>query len=807
MGLVDRFKTAKHLRTLQSANTCGPEALAEAKRAMVAVGPGALPWVFELLGHRESREPALEILDRLLKDSTLPAYVEALAAAEREVQSGIVEALMAGRRYDPIRLLPFLSRPDVPKTRLEGILHHRIAGLPARKLLSALPDFPREARQILFRLLEERNDPAIAPDVSKLCEHEDWWIRLHMAKLLSRIPGEPTDAALVKLLRDANKTVRLTAVKSLQALGSNGTVPELVVSLRDADLTVQAAAIDALIMIGDASAVPHLVDVLKDESEQARRGAVEVLNEVATTEAIQDLVHALRDADWWVRVRSADALGTIGGEKVVDAILGLMRDEDVHIRRYAVEILNTVPDGRSVLHLVRALRDEDWWVRERSIDALGRAGDGRAVHPLIEVMRSDEQAAPLCAQALGALGDPRAAEPLLSMLTHDPNDEVSRLAIEALLKISKGDLPAELRNRMDAVLKEYGARSEKTKLRPMEVRAADAPPPPRHPVSPSVELTERRTPPPAAPKRPITASEAAGAAPVLAGPDGPAATHTAEIHPDDIGAGTVLLDRYRVIRKVGMGGFSSVFLVEDQAISDELILKILSPHLSADENMNQRFVQELKLTRRISHPNVIRIHDLLDIGRAKAISMEYFESLDIGDILTRDGRFTAERMVSVCRQICLGLAAAHGEGVVHRDVKPANVLVGPGDQVKIVDFGLAAVMREAENRLTRTGHLVGTPHYMAPELIRGDEVDGRADIYSLGVLMYEMLSGEPPYDGDNPMNILFRHLDGDAVPLGRIVPDLPAAIERVVQAMMKLDPADRPATAGDLLHEFEQIEL
>ena len=161
----------------------------------------------------------------------------------------------------------------------------------------------------------------------------------------------------------------------------------------------------------------------------------------------------------------------------------------------------------------------------------------------------------------------------------------------------------------------------------------------------------------------------------------------------------------------------------------------------------------------------------------------------------------------MCRQVCLGLDAAHQTGVIHRDVKPANILVGADDEVKIVDFGLAAVTREAENRLTRTGHLVGTPHYMAPELIRGEEADGRADLYSLGILMYEMLSGEPPYDGDNPMNILFRHLDGGATPLSRLVPDVAPALEQAVQHAMQLQPTDRPAGAADFLRELDEVAI
>jgi serine/threonine-protein kinase len=185
--------------------------------------------------------------------------------------------------------------------------------------------------------------------------------------------------------------------------------------------------------------------------------------------------------------------------------------------------------------------------------------------------------------------------------------------------------------------------------------------------------------------------------------------------------------------------------------------------------------------------------------------MEYFEGRDLAAILEEEGRLSPQRGLGLAMQVCDGLGAAHDAGVIHRDVKPANVLVGAGDLVKIVDFGLAAATREAENRLTRTGHLVGTPHYMAPELIRGEEVGPAADLYSLGVLMYEMFTGKLPYDGDNPMNVLFRHLDGDAPPPTEIDPAIPESLSRVVMRAMAMSPSDRPAGARALLAELREV--
>jgi serine/threonine-protein kinase len=299
----------------------------------------------------------------------------------------VTEVLVQATHYNPVRLLDLLSDEKIPKVRLEAILDHHLARIPPRALITLLGDVGKETRPIVFRLVEKRADASVVPEALKLLDHEDLWVRTHMARLLGGFPGGGI-SGLIRLLMDPVKTVRLEAVKSLGRLKALAAVPQLCAALRDVDMKVHTAAIEALVAIGDPSAVGHLVDVLKDESEYARRGAVEVLNEVVTVEAIKDLVQALRVEDWWVRVRAADALGTLGGAKVVEAVIGLMRDTDEFIRRYAVEILNTIPDERAVEPLIAALDDHDWWVRERSIDALGRIGDRRAVDPLLTAATS-----------------------------------------------------------------------------------------------------------------------------------------------------------------------------------------------------------------------------------------------------------------------------------------------------------------------------------------------------------------------------------------------------------------------------------
>jgi serine/threonine-protein kinase len=279
----------------------------------------------------------------------------------------------------------------------------------------------------------------------------------------------------------------------------------------------------------------------------------------------------------------------------------------------------------------------------------------------------------------------------------------------------------------------------------------------------------------------------------------PTHVHAQQLDFQNLPIGTRLLDRYRVMRRIGGGGFGSVYLVEDVVVREELVLKVLSPHLSMDENMIRRFVQELKYTRRISHPNVIRIYDLIHLGGAHAISMEYFPAQDLGRILKDKGRIPVGRAMTIAAQVCEGLTAAHDASVTHRDIKPPNILVGDNDVTKIVDFGLASVGAGAGSRLTKSGILVGTPEYISPEQITGGEVDGRADLYSFGVVMYEMLTGTQPFSGDNAVNVLFQHLEGSVKPLRELLPELPESVERLVQRAMAKDPKDRPSSAVELL--------
>jgi serine/threonine protein kinase len=193
---------------------------------------------------------------------------------------------------------------------------------------------------------------------------------------------------------------------------------------------------------------------------------------------------------------------------------------------------------------------------------------------------------------------------------------------------------------------------------------------------------------------------------------------------------------------------------------------------------------------------LIRIHDFLTLKKSYAISMEYFPSHSLSDEL-KQGSLSLKRGLKIVWDICRGLSAAHQVGVVHRDIKPPNILINDSGLVKVVDFGLAA-LSHADARLTRTGVLLGTPTYMAPEQVRARTIDARTDIYSLGVIMYEIFTGRPPYVADDPMAILFQHVEGNPTPPRQLKPDMPPAVEAIILKAMWVDPAKRFQSMDDL---------
>lgn len=831
MSLLSGFQANRAIATILAEDAA---ATTEGKRALFKlkqIGEPAIPKLIEAFGNTGNTATLEQLLVGFVRASTLPAFIVGLSDGDQRVIDGVVRVLKRSNDFNPNDLFPYFSEPikgePASKTALGKILTAHASRVNPNTLLGLLDTVNSKARPILYRLLNDIATEDLTPHIARRLDSNQPLVRSHLLRVLSRFDTVASHEGLVQGLKDPNKAVRQTALNGLAALNAQENVGDICQLLSDPDLTVQSAAIETLAKIQAPGTVKHLITVLQDESEYVRRAAVEVLNEVGNQSAVKDLLNALRDVDWWVKVRAADALGSIGGPRVFDAVLALIKDKDEFLRRTAVEIINTSKDPRALDRLIEALKDEDWWVRERAVDALAAIGDARAVPYLVEMLEENPEAGQVVIRALATLGDKKAINPLLKqlentdtalrkealkaleMLTDDDTAQAVQDAASQIANTRTDDVGNVAGETMRSLIMKFGdhagrpsqKQTSKTAAPDPDMSVADLPTQvfdlekPAAGISGKTQTLHRNKPP--------AVAESAS------GKDDGQKHLTRVLDPSKLTPGTVLADRYHVIRKIGEGAFGVVWLVEDTMVNDQFILKFLSPHVAADHNMIERFMHELRYARKITHENIIRIYDLVTIGDSYAISMEYFPShslaSEIRDHKKRKATFEFSRGIEILGSICRGMAQAQVANVVHRDLKPANILINDDGLLKIVDFGLAAASRKADSRLTKSGILVGTPTYMAPEQVRGRTIDSRTDIYTIGIIMYEMFVGHAPYQGEESMAILFQHVEGKATPPHEINPDIPPALEAVITKAMAVDPDLRFQTFKELQKQLAEV--
>lgn len=264
--------------------------------------------------------------------------------------------------------------------------------------------------------------------------------------------------------------------------------------------------------------------------------------------------------------------------------------------------------------------------------------------------------------------------------------------------------------------------------------------------------------------------------------------------------GLTVDDRYDITQRIAHGGMATVYRAVDTRLDREIALKILRPNMAEDPSVIAKFEAEAKNTAKINHPHVINVYDqgLGDVGNGKVayLAMEFIEGHTLRDVMRVAGRMPVEQTWNIALPIIQGVAAAHRVGLVHRDIKPENVLVSHDGDIKVADFGLA---RAASNHTGTGMALMGTVSYMSPELVTGEQADERSDVYALGIVIFEMLTGERPFSGESAVAIAVQHTNSRVPPPSSLVPDVSAAVDDLVLHMTEPAPEDRPADATEVL--------
>jgi serine/threonine protein kinase len=262
---------------------------------------------------------------------------------------------------------------------------------------------------------------------------------------------------------------------------------------------------------------------------------------------------------------------------------------------------------------------------------------------------------------------------------------------------------------------------------------------------------------------------------------------------------TTLAERYELRRPLGHGGMAVVELAHDLELDRVVAVKLLAENLACEDDYRRRFLREAQVAARISHPNVVRVYDVGETDGRPYIVMEFVEGENLAALLRRAGAVEPTRAVELCIQACAGLAAVHAVGLVHRDVKPQNLLLSKDGTLKVTDFGIARL--DGSTRLTLTGTLLGTTPYIAPEQALGEEVTPSADLYSLGAVLYELLTGAPPREIETLADLAAR-FDDPVTPVRELAPDAPVEVERIVMRCLARGPQYRPASAAALAAEL-----
>jgi eukaryotic-like serine/threonine-protein kinase len=260
--------------------------------------------------------------------------------------------------------------------------------------------------------------------------------------------------------------------------------------------------------------------------------------------------------------------------------------------------------------------------------------------------------------------------------------------------------------------------------------------------------------------------------------------------------------RYRVIEKVGSGGMAEVYKAVDEVLGRTVAVKVLHPRYAADPSFVARFRQEAQAAANLSHPGIVNIYDWGRDDETYYIVMEYVHGTDLKVLVGQQGALDPMKAAQYASQVCAALAVAHGYDIIHRDIKPHNIVLAPDGTVKVMDFGIA---RAGNTTMTQTGSVLGTAHYVSPEQAQGRPLGPGSDLYSLGIVLYELTTGQLPFDADTPVAVALKQVNEEPVPPRQINPDIPPALEAVIMRALQKDPATRYSSAEEMRTDLKRV--
>ena len=723
--------------------------------------------------------------------------LNSLENEETNIRSTAADILSQSSSINPSKLFKRLHETDVSKTEIIDILSFQKQYLKPEQIINNALKLENNYAERLLAMAEFSEQPVDLENMGlEPAAIESPNIKILLLRYFGKLKQPEVARVIGKFLTDSNRTVVIEALKALKALTVDFDASVVLPFIETMSEIEREMALEIVIRQANPELVPKLAPWTTGKSDEIRENFIKLLVEHATEESLEKFLMRLDQQEWWGKEQAVKSLLRIGDNDVFKSAQSLVDHEQEFVRSTAQQLAAQQTDTADLESISGTALHENWQVREKAIVAIGNSGRRESLLLLKKVVEKWPESTPNVLKAVSKLGFskgleiafaslklPEAATQREALLTiaslttkqHADNVRETVMRMVPKLQATVRDTAEEVVMQVteDFGLPELQINSEtffETKLINID-----------HTQSQKDVLASQQTSPP------------------HQGTEVVSFQNIEELKENDI-----WMDRYRINREIGRGAMGRVMLAEDEMVGEPLILKFMHPELTADGASRERFLREVKYSRKVSHPNVIRIHDMLYKDNLCAISMEYFVSRGIDEILREKRFFEPKEGLDIIYQVAAGMSAAHNQEVIHRDLKPSNILMNTDGLVKVVDFGIASASTNTDSTLTKAGSIIGTPAYLSPERAKGMEADNRCDVYALGIIAYCMFTGHLPYKGE-PMAILFQHLEGNAVPVHEVKPEIPARLSMLVQKLMAVEAENRIQTMDDVCDAIDEV--